>query len=159
LPETVGDWLEPARFRAAPLRFAFGTIVVASAIIASASTQPGSQLPCNDERTGRNQPPELIPSSTKSDCQPALNGQTKSQKPIRGTCEMLIASEWVKISNPSARAMPKLRRIVVGQPDSAHFPFALQVEHGLPIILQWRVILRRPVHLIEIDPLDAEAPD
>src|SRR3970040_620076 len=49
----------------------------------------------------------------------------------------------------------QLRRIVIREADGTHLAFALEVEQRLPVAFERRVVLGRPMHLIEIDALDA----
>jgi len=49
----------------------------------------------------------------------------------------------------------QLRKVVVRQSHRADFPGLLQIQQFLPVRLQRRAVSRRPVHLIEVDALDA----
>src|SRR5277367_4208685 len=45
---------------------------------------------------------------------------------------------------------------MIGKPDRADLSLFLQIEQRLPIDVERRSVLCRPVHLVEIDPLDLE---
>src|SRR5579859_4331993 len=50
----------------------------------------------------------------------------------------------------------QLRDIMVRQADGRDLALALEVEQRLPIGLEWRSIVGRPVHLVEIDMIDPQ---
>src|ERR1700730_10608148 len=46
---------------------------------------------------------------------------------------------------------------MIRESDGAYFPFHLELEQRAPVILERGAVLGGPVHLVEIDALDAEA--
>jgi hypothetical protein len=60
----------------------------------------------------------------------------------------------VDMSQPLGRF--ELRGIMIRKTDCTHLPLGLQVEQRLPVLFKPRAILRRPVHLVEIDPLGSK---
>jgi hypothetical protein len=50
----------------------------------------------------------------------------------------------------------ELRHVMVRKTDCAHLSLGLQVEQRLPVLFEARAILRRPVHLVEIDPFGSK---
>ena len=57
---------------------------------------------------------------------------------------------------PMRSAASSCADIVVGQADGADLALFLQVEERLPVVFERRAVLGRPMHLVEVDALDAE---
>ena len=57
---------------------------------------------------------------------------------------------------PTRLGRLELRHVVVRQPDGAHLSLRLEVEQRAPILLDRRSVLGRPVHLVEVDAVEAE---
>ena len=61
-------------------------------------------------------------------------------------------STWPTRSAASSWA----RHVVVRQPDGAHLSLRLEVEQRAPVLLDRRSVLGRPVHLVEVDAVEAK---
>src|SRR5213592_4191872 len=60
----------------------------------------------------------------------------------------------VHVSEPLRRF--ELRDVVIGEPDGADLPFLLQLQECAPVVFERSAVLGGPVHLVQVDALDAE---
>jgi hypothetical protein len=98
----------------------------------------------------------------------SASASSSSAPPIQpSTCLALRAPTIAPLSRPDCIGLQRidvadglrsreLRDIVIREADCADFPLGLEIEQRLPVQLDRRIVLRRPVHLVQIDALDLE---
>src|SRR6185437_15872219 len=57
---------------------------------------------------------------------------------------------------PEALGRVELGHVVIGEPDRADLPLPFQLQQGAPVVLERGAVFGGPVHLVQIDALDAE---